>query len=290
MLYLNYRSRAELDEQYDTSLSVPPGHDFLQGRMSMSAIARDTLPHYLDCRYGDEPRQLMDVFPGPYPEAPAMVYIHGGYWSTPTIVKDLYSWVAMGFRAKGFATFVVDYGVCPDYRIGELFEQSQQAVAWVYKNAARYGASPSRIYVSGHSAGGHLAAMLALSSWTEHHGLPKDVVKGICAISGLYDLRPFPHTWLQPMLRLTELDVEKNSPIFLEPSSAPPMLYAVGGSESQEFRRQSYAMHETCMKKGFKSKFLEIQGCNHNSVIDGLASSQSLICRQIAEHIAESIF
>lgn len=290
MLYRHFETREDVDAQYDTSRQMPADelNAVMQTRRPMSEDARRILPHHLDIRYGSAPEQTLDVFPGSKPGAPAIIFIHGGYWSSPEIVKDIYSWVALGFREQGYAVFVINYGVCPDYRIGQLLTQCQEAVAWVYDNAEQYGASRSRIYVSGHSAGGHLSAMLTLVDWPKRYNLPANVIKGICPISGLFDLEPFPYTWLQSKLRLTQEEVRENSPTTLLRAPAAPMLIVWGAGESEEFHRQSQDLHKRCVELGITARPIAIAGAFHNTVINGLADPQSEICRAIIGHIDET--
>lgn len=287
MLYLDFATQEELDSQYDVSRNLKDAASSVT-RIPWSEAARQQLPHYSGLRYGSLPEETLDIFPGIGNATPAVVYFHGGYWSTPELVKERYSWAAHGFRAHGFATFVVDYGVCPDYTIGELVAQAQRAVAWVYANAESYGASASKIYVVGHSAGGHLAAMLALTDWAGLFGLPNDLVKGICPISGLFDLRPFPHTWLAPKLRLTSDEISKNSPLFFVRPQAAPMLLSYGAEEPSEFHRQSAEMRGACEKAGVRASLLPVPGVGHTSVINGLADPGSVLCHAIANHVEET--
>ncbi len=290
MIYRHFRTREAIDAQYDTSRQMPADDldAVMRSRRPMSEEARRTLPHHLDIRYGSAPEQMLDVFPANRPDAPAVIFIHGGYWSTPEIVKDIYSWVALGFQEQGYATFVIDYGVCPDYRIGQLLTQCEEAIAWVYANAHRFGASRDKIYVSGHSAGGHLSAMLTLTNWPDRYTLPADVIKGICPISGLFDLEPFPHTWLQQKLCLTPEEVKDNSPTVQLRVPAAPMLIIWGAGESEEFHRQSEKLHARCVALGISSHLLPIEGTYHSTVINGLADPRSEISKAIAEHVEET--
>ena len=282
-LYRDFTTREQLDAQYDTSRQVADLGALMEGRRALSDRARQQLVHHRDLRYGDRPEERLDLFPASRPDAPLIVFIHGGYWSTQALIKDLYAWTALGPYAHGAATAVLDYGVCPEYKIGELVTQCRNAIAWLYANAARYGVSSENVYVVGHSAGGHLAAMLALTDWDARFGLPADAIKGICPISGLFDLAPFPHTWLQPKLRLTTMDIAENSPILLPGPLLVPALITLGADETPEFHRQAASMHERYTELGVASRLLALDGCLHNSAIDGLSDPDSQLMLAIVE-------
>jgi arylformamidase len=133
-----------------------------------------------------------------------------------------------------------------------------------------------------------MSAMLALTDWPRLFGLPTNTVKGICPISGLFDLRPFPHTWLAPKLQLTPEEVDCNSPLFLLHQPAAPMLIAYGADETSEFHRQAAEMHKGCVKAEISSSLLPILGCGHSRVINGLVDPGSVLCRAIAKHVEDT--
>ncbi|MGA0572878.1 alpha/beta hydrolase [Variovorax sp. VNK109] len=284
-LYREFTTQAQLDAQYDPSSQVADPAAMLARRQAAAAHARATLDCDLSVRYGELPPETLDVFPAAQPGSPVVVFIHGGYWSTPFLVKELYSWVAMGLHARGFTTVVLDYGVCPDYSVAELTAQCRRAVAWLYRNAERYNGSNDKIYVTGHSAGGHLSARVAQTDWTLDFALPMDVVKGACPISGLFDLRPFPYTWLQPKLRLTPEMAFDESPLLVTRRPLAPMLIAWGADETSEFARQAQAWKDCCEANETLAELLPLPGALHNSAIDGFASADSLLCESIASHM-----
>lgn len=284
-LYREFTNQEELDTQYDTSRQVSDGAALLAGRREASDRARGELAHAANLRYGALPPETLDVFPAAQPDAPLVVFIHGGYWSTPVLVKELYAWVALGMHPHGFTTVVLDYGVCPDYSIEELTAQCRRAVAWIHAHAAEYNGSPDKIYVTGHSAGGHLAARLAQTDWPGEFGLPTNTVKGACPISGLFDLEPFPHSWLQPRLKLTPEMARSESPVHAMPGPIAPMLIAWGARETPEFHRQAEAWQACCHANGTTAQLLPLPGALHNSAIDGLGEADSLLCKAIARHL-----
>jgi arylformamidase len=168
----------------------------------------------------------------------------------------------------------------------EIVRQSRAAIAWLYENAPGFGGDRERIYVSGHSAGGHLTAMLALTDWEADYGLPADIVKGGCPISGLFDLRPFPYTYLQPKLQLTWDQVLRNSPILRIPDAAPPLLVTYGDEETPELRRQSDDFLAAWRSRDLRGEHLPQPGKDHFSAIDGFLDASSPLCRAILEQMA----
>ena len=221
MLYRKFSSQEELDAQYNLREAVPEFPRYKEFYEEQSRETRERLECQLDVPYGPTLAEHLDVFSPGESETPILVFFHGGYWHTFGS-KD-FSFVAEGPVSAGVTTIVTNYALCPKVTLEEIVRQSRATIAWLYENALSFGGDRERIYVSGHSAGGHLTAMLALTDWEADYGLPTDIVKGGCPISGLFDLRPFPYTFLQPKLQLTWDQVLRNSPILRIPDAAPPV-------------------------------------------------------------------
>jgi len=284
-LYRDFTSQEQLDAEYNTMLGVADPAALFRGRQADSDAARRDLPHVDDLAYGPSLSERLDIYPAEASPAPVALFYHGGYWSTPQLVKGLYGWVARGMRAHGFATVVVDYAPCPTVTITEIVRQARAAVAWIHRHGAAFGCDPHRLYVYGHSAGGHLAAMLVSTDWQGAYGLPQGLVRGGTAISGLFDLAPFPFTWLQPKLQLTGAEIDRNSPMRHAPPPGTNLLLALGGLESAEFHRQAASYQAFLSLHGSAAEIVTIPGCTHNTVIDGLADPASAISVAIAGHM-----
>ena len=163
-----------------------PDHDeYFAVWESESARVRDTYDCILDVRYGAGPNMTADLFPAPAGGAPIQVFIHGGYWRA--MDKYMHSFPAEGFVAAGGAAVSLNYALAPAVTLDTIVEQCRTAIEWIADNAGRLNGDPNRIFVSGHSAGGHLTAAMLCTDWVAR-GRPADLVKGGTPISGIFDL------------------------------------------------------------------------------------------------------
>ena len=240
-----------------------------------SARAREQLPCELDLAYGAAPGETLDIFPSRAGDGSALVFIHGGYWRS--LDKRDFSFLAPAWVDAGVSLVVVNYDLCPRTSIEGIVRQMLAASAWLYRNAGRYGMDEDRLYVSGHSAGGHLAAMMLAALWPAlDRGLPQDLYKGALAVSGIYDLRPLEHVgWLNGDLRLDEASALRVSPAFLPPATRSPLALAVGGLESSEFKRQNALLAGRW--KRVLAEDVPMPGADHFTVIDALGQPGSAL-------------
>lgn len=258
---------AWLDRMYNNRELVPDHARYFERWEGESRAARARQACEIDVRYGDGPNETLDVFPAERPGAPVLVFIHGGYWRG--MDKSEHSFVAPAFTRAGACVVVPNYELCPKTTIPGIALQMVQALAWTWRNIAQYGGDPSRITVTGHSAGGHLAALMMACDW---HAvdvlLPGNLARSAISISGLHDLEPMMHTpFLQPSLRLTPQDVARASPARLPAPRAGKVMAVAGGDESAEFHRQARLLREAWGSA--RVPVCEIlPGLNHFSVMD----------------------
>ncbi len=263
------RDGAWHDRMYDNRAMVRTYPQFFRRWAEQSADAVRTQPRELDVRYGGGSNEHLDIFPAAQADAPVLVFIHGGYWRA--LDKREHSFVAPAFTREGVCVVVPNYALCPAVTIPEITMQLARALAWTWRNIARHGGDRRRITVAGHSAGGHLAAMMLECVWPVlAPDLPADLVKGALAISGLHDLDPIMRTpFLQPAVQLTPQQVAQASPARLPPPAQGILYTVTGGDESEEFHRQNRLIRAAWGEE--RVPVCEVlPGLNHFSVLDSL--------------------
>jgi arylformamidase len=272
--------RDALDREYNNRKKVANAAELLARGAADSEATRRTLPCRLDVAYGGHAGETLDVFlPAAMGRpAPVHVFIHGGYWHL--LDKKDFSYVARGLVPAGAAVAVINYALMPAVTMDELVRQCRAAVAWIHANAASFGGDPGRIFISGHSAGGHLVAMLMATDWPAF-GAPVGVVNGGCAISGLYDLEPIRLCYLNDVLKLTPEDAARNSPVRLAPPCAGGLIIAVGGLEGPEYHRQTDDLAAAWRARGFASDVLDLPGQDHFTIVAQLGDPESALGRAI---------
>ena len=268
---------ASLSRLYNNRELVPDHAKYLARWAEDSQVARSRMTSHLDLRYGDMPGETIDLFPARGGSGACMMFIHGGYWRS--LDKSDFSWLAPALVDGGISLAVVNYDLCPRVSLEDIVRQMLRASRWLWLHAEDYGMDQDRLYVSGHSAGGHLTAMLMCALWPVFDArLPKDLWKGGLAISGLYDLRPIVQVgWLNADLKLDDASALALSPAFMPPATRAPVMTVVGGAESSEFLRQN-ALLRTSWRAAFAGD-IPMPGCHHFSVVDGLADHSSPLYR-----------
>jgi arylformamidase len=272
---MNAPEKLSLSQLYNNRELVPEHPQYLARWAEASSRARSTMTCHLDRRYGEQPGETMDLFPARKGDGSCMMFIHGGYWRA--FDKKDFSFLAPAWVDAGVSLAVVNYDLCPRVSMEEIVRQMLRASRWLWLNAEQYGMDQDRLYVSGHSAGGHLTAMLMSAVWPAFdRALPKDLWKGGLAISGVYDLRPLLEVeWLNGDLRLDAASALRLSPAFLPPATRAPVMTCVGGGESSEFLRQNALLGER-WRAAFAGD-IAMPGKHHFSVIDGLAEQKSAL-------------
>jgi arylformamidase len=270
---LNLADSAFFAREYNNRELVPEHPLFFARWAQASERARAALGGRLDLRYGKAPGETLDLFPARRDGGPCLVFIHGGYWRS--LDKRDFSFLAPAWVEAGASVAVVNYDLCPGVSLEDIVRQMLNAGRWLWLKGAEHGIDRDRLYVSGHSAGGHLTAMLMAALWPALDArLPKDLFKGGLAVSGIYDLRPLVQVpWLNADLRLDEAQALKLSPAFLPPATRAPLMTCVGGDESSEFARQNALLGERW--RAVLAGNLAMPGTNHFSVMDGLADPSS---------------
>jgi arylformamidase len=262
--------------EYNNRARVPENPALIAGWARDAAAYRARIAPRL-IRYGAGSRHVIDFFPGA-DEGPLVVFIHGGYWQA--LDNSFFSHLAGGLNTHGIGVAIPSYDLCPDVTVERIIEQMRE----VCRELAKLGRS---LVVSGHSAGGHLAACMLATDWSAHEAsLPRDLVASAYAISGLFDLLPLVDTSINRALHLDGASARAASPLFWTPAAGKSLDAVVGENESAEYFRQSRSIAEVWGAAGVATHFGVVPGANHFTAIAPLADPASpmvLRLKQLAE-------
>ncbi|MCZ6472602.1 MAG: alpha/beta hydrolase [SAR324 cluster bacterium] len=271
--------QAALDAQYNLRVRHPDHEQFSARWEIESKRVRAELPCRLDVAYGPSEAEKLDVFLPREPGAPVLLFIHGGYWQWRD--KADFSFIAEPLVNAGFAVVMVNYGLAPSVNMDEIVRQNRAAVAWTIRNVKDIQGDPERIVVSGHSAGGHLTAVMLGTDWSAEAGLPAQPIRGGCAISGLFELEPIRLSYLNEAIGMDAAAAERHSPLLHLPRQAPPLSVVVGGAETEEFLRHSTEYAAAWRAEGLAGEHLVLPGLNHFSILDEFLAQNSPMLRAI---------
>lgn len=261
------------EQQYNPRLIVPDALAIYGKWPALAAATRERLPPQ-EVRYGDHPREVMDVFRAENAKG-AVLFIHGGYWRA--FSKDDFSWVADGFVPQGLTVALLNYPLCPDVTLARIVQAARVAFSKLYRDVLTED-ERARLVVTGHSAGGYLSALHLATTW-EDYGLPEHPLRGVVPISGVFSLAPLIQTTMNEAIRL-DLESAGMLSIYGKPwRSRAQIVLAVGGDESAEFHRQQEDLASGWAD--LNPRILDIAGKNHFDVIDGLADPASELNRTI---------
>jgi arylformamidase len=231
----------------------------------------------LGLSYGDTPRQSIDLFlPEAGANAPLALFIHGGWWRS--LDPSLFSQMARGLNARGVTVAVAGYDLCPVVEVADIIEQMRRACAFLLQRFGR------RIFVYGHSAGGHLAAAMVATDWPSlYPKAPADLVPAGYSISGVFDLTVLTGISVNQDLKLDAASAREVSPLFWPVAPGRTFDAVAGGLESNEFKRQSETLAKAWRQASADTRYEEIAGTNHFTVIDPLSDPNSAMTARIAE-------
>ncbi|WP_430470402.1 alpha/beta hydrolase [Thalassospira lucentensis] len=256
---------AELEWQYNPRETVPEFMTHFDRFVKLSDETRAQLKPKIDVRFGDGPKETMDVFLSPDAGAPVHIFFHGGYWRSQD--KKDYAFVARDLVAAGFTVICANYDLCPDVTVTDITQQAVRCVKYVYQHVGEFNGDQDRISISGHSAGGQIVARLASCDWEDILGDPNPFC-AVVPISGVFDLEPVRHTTMNDDIRLDEASAADNSPMLDAVPVDVKMMAIVGGNESPEFVRQSDAYAAYCRRSGLTVPVYKAWGANHFTVLE----------------------
>jgi arylformamidase len=267
MVFLDY-DQAELDRQYDQRAWAPNATEVIRRYTENSVQVRKRLGEPSVFAYGPSVAETLDVYRCSTANAPVHVFIHGGAWRL--LGKRDSAFAAETFVRAGAHFVALDFALLPSVTLAEMVAQVRRGVAWIHRNAARFGGDPARLHISGHSSGGHLAGCVAVTDW-QKLGLPHDVVKSAVLASGLYDLLPVRLSARNDYVKLDASTEQALSPIRHLRHFTGKAYMACGALESDEFKRQSRAFAAALDPLQRAAPLAEYAGLNHYEVADTLA-------------------
>lgn len=270
-VYRNF-TKELLDQAYDNTRAVENSRELLENFSTKSAEISMEYPNGLNIRYGRHPRECLDYFSCGKTGAPLFVFIHGGYWQMRS--KEQFRFIARGPLAHGFDVANIGYPLAPDVNMREIVRSIRSALGYLRIHSGDLGFDNSRVYVSGWSAGAHLAVSV----------LDEVGVCGALAISGIYDLKPISQCFLNDKLQLTENEILLYSPLrrsFVK----KPIAVVVGADELPELRRQSaeFAMHRT--EEDIPGSFNLLPNHNHFTILEELENPEGSLTQLLVQLI-----
>jgi arylformamidase len=257
----------ELEYQFNPRVSVPEYPELAKVRAAQARKVRASAKSWLNVAYGSSPRERLDVYAADKAGGPVLVYIHGGYWRSGS-KEDNCNFVPT-FTRRGATVVLVEYDLCPQVTVSDIVRQTRSAIGWTYKNIIRYGGDPSKLFVSGHSAGGHLTAMALTHDWAKD-GLPSDLIKGAVATSGVYDLDMVMKISVQEQVRMTPDMAKQHNPLLYPPRVNCPLVVAVGGAEPKGWQQMSEDYFQFAKQNGMNVEYLIEPDANHYTMSEHL--------------------
>ena len=268
-------SQQDRDLGLNNGVAVAGSAGIVAGWERHSADMRARHASHLDLRYGPRERNRIDFLKAA-DGGPTLLFIHGGYWQTRA--KEVFTTFAEGPMAHGINVALIGYTLAPDATLEQIVTEIHAGIDYLTGRLPELGADAKRLVASGWSAGGHLTAMAMMNPH----------IKGGVAISGIYDLEPIRHSYLNVKLGLDEAMSKRNSPMLLKTVAAKPMALTVGGAELPLLRKQTadFAGHRA--KSGSPVIYEEIPGTNHFTIMDEMAQPSGRITtliRQVVEQV-----
>lgn len=278
-------SQQELDKAYTQSVYAQNAAQVIGRWVTNSELNRKYIGDPLRLSYGDKSIESMDVYQTKQANAPVHIFIHGGAWRSTA--ADIHGFPAETFTRAGAHFVLPDFSWVQDEgdSLFPLVDQVRRAVAWVYRNAASFGGDPDRIYLSGHSSGGHLAGVILFTDWEKDFGLPKDTIKGALCCSGMFDLKPVRLSYRGNYIKFTDEMEQALSPIRHLNKINTPVIVAYGTYETPEFKRQSEDFAMALKTAGKSVELLVADGYNHFEIYETLANPYGILGRAVLKQM-----
>jgi len=277
--------QAELDASYDQSVYAPNIRQIQSRYASNSDITRSRLGNPKRFAYGPTPIEGLDVYLCDRPKAPINIFIHGGAWRSG-LAKNF------SFKAETFVNAGAHF-VVPDFinafesggDLMPMIDQVRRAVAWVYKNASSFNGDPNKIYLSGHSSGGHLAGVTLVTNWKKDYDLPMDIIKGGLLCSGMYDLKPVRLSARSSYVKFTDSMEDALSTQRQLEFLNTPIIVAHGNLETPDFQRQSRDFAKAVKDMGKPVDYVVGQNYNHFEMPETIANPYGLLGKLVLKQM-----
>jgi arylformamidase len=274
-VYRNY-DREALDRQYDNSRAVPEHERYFERYRELSAKTRARSVCRLDVPYGSGTLETLDVFPVATHGAPTWVFVHGGWWRR--LDKSDFSFIADSLLPAGISFVSVNYALAPSVTVPEIVREVRAATRWVFDHLHEWGGDPNKTYIGGHSVGGHLAALAALT----------DPVCGLTSVSGVHDVEPVFLSYVNDWARMRAEDVTALSPVRNLPARSLPLVACAGAKETDEFRRQTAILAQAWRARGYPVTEMYLEGQDHFSIVLELRDPKSPLTQAILAQCLET--
>ncbi len=271
----------ELDDAYDQAVYAPNQAKVQTRRDVSTARAREALGNPQRLKYGAPDIEGLDLFRTKAPNAPVVVYIHGGAWRRG-VSADNHTPAEM-FVNAGAHYLAADFSNIDDHK-GDLLpmvDQVRRAVAWTWKNAREFGGDPRKLYVIGHSSGAHLTGCIITTDWATDYGVPADIIAGSLTCSGMYDLTPVRLSKRSEYVKFTDETVDKLSAIRRIDRINMPLVVGYGTDETPEFQRQARDFAAALKAAGKPHELVVGPGYNHFEIAETISNPYGLIGRRV---------
>jgi arylformamidase len=274
--YLDWRGldRGSLDVAYNSAAAVANSAALFAAWDQQSAALRQQHVGTLDLAYGPRPRNRIDFLKSAAPGAPTLLFLHGGYWQMRS--KESFTFIASGPLSAGINVALAGYTLAPDASIDQMVAEVAAALNWLTSALPALGADPLQIFLSGWSAGAHLAVV----------AMDHPSVRGCLAISGIYDLEPMRHCYVNDKLGLDEAAVRCHSPIRQQSPSIRPLTVVVGGAELPLMYQQTADYAAARAGRGLPVVFREIPDADHFSILEDMARGDGRLVNMLRDVIA----
>lgn len=267
-----------VERGYNNRAAVPDHPQWFAKYAAWSQAAVERYQPQRNLRYGQNPKETLDLFVPAAPARGTLVFIHGGYWRA--LDKDDFSFVAGAFVDRGIAVANINYDLCPEVSIGTIVDETRRAVDWVVRQGPALGASSDNVVICGHSAGGHLVAMMFANDWTAS-GMARPPFVGGVTLSGVHDLAPMVQFSFNADFKLDAAEAARLSPVTYGSRSDAPLLMACGANETSEFLRQTQLLWDAWPGNRQPADApMFVAGTDHFSVVAEYADPESALSRR----------